>query len=248
MDKKYDGKTLICRTTCNGKSIAGRVSFSQKSISAKLVGFEDFVYFNREDDITLQLEDNYFCTVKSVSTSVGATSNALSGIHHLEITVRQAIIGFRPWNSGDLVQEFQFFLSDTNGFLIAPDVQKTIASANFESEPKSKIFSVESDGTTVEVSFSYSRNWYSGNCDVNGVVGNVSFDEAKTIDEMSTLIGVLRTFFTMAAGVEVWLSDYLIAPKEDNQQPLMGAGSSKAYFQLIWPSENADKPVAFFDG
>ena len=133
MDKKHDGKTLLCRTPQDGKNIAGRISFLQENVHLKRVGFEDFVHFERSDIIPLQLEGNQFRTVKLGSTSPGSTSTSDRGVFHLDGDVRQAIIGFRPWHPDDLVQEFHFKLFDTDGFLVAPDIESIITRANLGS-------------------------------------------------------------------------------------------------------------------
>ncbi|MDZ4394846.1 hypothetical protein [Cypionkella sp.] len=245
MAKKYDGETLICRTRYDGKNVTGRVSLSSESIKVRLVGFEDFVYFKSEDGIPLQLEDNQFCTVTPGSTSPGSTATAVLGTHFLDISVRQAIIGFRPWKSDDLVKELQFSFSDANGLFNAPDIQKAISAANFERLPETNIIEVKSAGATVSVSFGYNIDWHTENFQVAEVWGNVTFDDAKTTSELSSFIGVLRTFFTMAAGIEVWLSDYWIVPKEDRDQPIIGGGRAPAQFQLLWPNGQEARPVDY---
>lgn len=227
----YDGKTLLCRTQYNGNSVAGRILLSPKSVDVRLVGFEDFVYFKRENEISLELEDNQFCTVTPFSTSSGAYSKS----HFLDVNVRQAIIGFRPWSGNDVVKEFQFKLSDTNMLLIAPDIESGITQATFENPPETTIIEAESNGTTVTISFSHTLGYFDESNQVGEVVGKVAFEDAKTIAELGDLVGILRTFFTMAAGIEVWLSDYWVVPKEDCEQPLLGGGSTSARFQLIWP-------------
>lgn len=245
MDKKYDGQTLLCRTQYDGKSLAGRVLLSAESVKVKLVGFEDFVYFTREHDIPLQLEDNQFCTVTASSISPGSTSSALFCTHFLDINVRQAIIGFRPWRANDLVKELQFKLSDTNGLFVAPDIQKNISSSNFKNPPATTIIEVESSGATVTVLFTYTIDSHTENFQVADVLGNVVFEEPKTTAELSSFIGVLRTFFTMAAGIEVFLSDYWIAPIEDGEQPLLNGSSTPSRLQLIWPSGKAAEPIDY---
>ena len=245
MQNKYNGKTLLCRTDYNGQTVTGRISMSTEAVDVKIVGFEDFVRFESNRAIPLQLEDNQFCTVLPATTSLGSSASANLVTYFADVDVRQAIVGFRPWGAGDLIQEFQFKLSDTNGLFIAPDIQKAIVAADVNDPPDSKIVEVTTDGITIKISFSYTFGWSDQNFQVSDVAGTVVFDEGKTTEQINELIGTLGTFFTAAAGIEVWLSDYWIKPSVDNEQPLMGGGSAPAHFQLIWPTGRVGRPVDY---
>lgn len=241
MDKTYRGKTLLCRADYEGKKISGRISFSPERVAVKLIGFEDFVYFKEGQNIPLHLEDNQYCTAMPFVTSPGRSSSALNTCHYLEFDARQVVLGFRPWSDDDRVKEFHFSLSDTNGLLQAPDIRRIIATSTVGDQPDTRIIEASSSGTTITISYSYSLDWRDDNYSVAAPHGCVKFENPKTMDEVSEFVDVLRTFFTMAAGVEVRTGDYWIVPQNEHEQPLLGGGTAPAAFQLIWPSGKAEQ-------
>lgn len=240
LDKNYYGKTLLCRADFDGKGIPGRISFSPERVSAKLVGFEEFVHFRDGESVPLRLEDNQYCTAIPFVTSPGHSSSALNVCHYLNFDARQVILGFRSWEDDDLIKEFQFSLSDVNRLLDAPDIRRTITAAKIGDHPDTKIIEASSGGTTVTISYGYTLDWHDDNYMVADPHGCVKFAEPKSTEEVSNFIAVLRTFFTMAAGIEVWTSDYWIVPHKGWEQPLLGGGTAPTSFQLIWPSGKSD--------
>ncbi|QUJ77349.1 hypothetical protein KDD17_04930 [Sulfitobacter albidus] len=240
MDKTYYGKTLLCRANYEGKSIPGRISFSPERIDVKLVGFEDFVYFKHDASIALRLEDNQYCTVTPISTSPGSASTARHTCHYLTFDARQVILGFRPWEEDDRVKEFHFKLSNTNGLLDAPDIRRRITVSKLGDLPDATIIEARSGDATVTISYSYSFDWRDDNFSVSDAHGSVEFAKPKSVAEVSKFVAVLRTFFTMAAAIEVRTGDYWLVPDRDQEQPLVGGGTAPASFQLIWPTGQAE--------
>lgn len=241
MNRTYFGKTLLCRAAFEGKGIPGRISFSPERVAVKLVGFEDFVYFNDGDSVLLKLEDNQYCTTKPLFTSMGTASSAHNICHYLDFDARQVVMGFRPWLETDRIKEFHFSLSDTNGLLEAPDIRRAIATSKIGDQPDTRIIEASSGGVTITVSYSYSLDWRDDNYSVSAPHGCVKFESPQTIDEVSAFVAVLHTFFTMAAAVEVRTGDYWIVPHNEHEQPLLGGGTAPAAFQLIWPSGKVEQ-------
>lgn len=241
LDRSYYGKTLLCRADLEGKGIPGRISFSPEKVNAKLVGFDEFVCIQDGENIHLRLEDNKYCTATPFITSPGTASSALNICHYLEFDARQVILGFRPWVDDDRVKEFHFSLSDANRLLEAPDIRRTIAASKTGDQPDTRIIETSAGGATVTISYSYSLDWRDDTYSVSAPHGCVKFEDPKTMDEVGEFVAVLRTFFTMAAAVEVRTGDYWIVPHNEHEQPLMGGGTAPASFQLIWPSGKAEQ-------
>lgn len=87
-------------------------------VRVRLVGFEDFVHFRHGASVSLQLEDNRYCTVVAGTTSLGIAHTATGKCHSLKFDATQVIIGFRHWDETDRVKEFHFRLSDTSSLIL----------------------------------------------------------------------------------------------------------------------------------
>ena len=146
------------------------------------------------------------------------------------------ILGFRPWEEDDRIKEFHFKLSNTNGLLEAPDIRRKITTSKLGELPDATIIEARSGDATVTISYSYSLDWRDDNYSVSDAHGCVKFARPQSMEEVSKFVAVLRTFFTMAAGIEVRIGDYWIVPDKYQEQPLLGGGTAPALFQLIWPT------------
>lgn len=236
MKDGYFGKTLLCRTSYEGKSITGKVSFSPEKVDVKLLGFEDFVYFRDGDIISLNLEDNQYCTATTFANSPGTHSSGNGSFHHIDCGVRQAIIGFRPWTSEDRVSEIYFELSNTNQVLEAPDIRRKIASSKIGEEPENKIIEVSYNGITIKIYYNYSMPLHEDNYKVLEPYGHIIFEQPKPVGEIGQIFAILRTFLTMSSGVSAMIDNYMIVPSKNAEQALLSGGFSPAMFELIWPS------------
>ena len=234
LNNKYHGRTLLCRADYQGRPIPGRISFSADAVTVKLVGFEHFVHFEHGDTVLLQLEDNCYCTAIADPTSPGINQTATDLCHSVKFDVSQAIIGFRPWKEADRVQEFYFRLSDVNGVLEAPDIRRMITATKVSEHSNSKIIEACSGDATITISYRLSFGWPDDFYKVDDFHGCIRFTSAKTVEEISEYVALIRTFFTMAAGVTVSTKDYWLVPDSNHEQPMLGGGVALAPFQLLW--------------
>lgn len=240
---EYFGKTLLCRADYEGKNITGRISFSKSGVHIRLVVFDKFVHMEGGQRLSLQLEDNQYCTVETSPSYSGHSSTASDTCYYLDLDVRQVILGFRPWTENDRISELHFSLSDTNEMLEAPDVRRSITSSGMGSEPNATIISVSAGGTTATISYRYGfDSWNDDHYSVFGACGSLRFDEPRSTREVNDFLAVLHTFFTMASGIKVWTQDYLIIPTRNQEQPLIGGGSAPASFELMWPGGRDEEP------
>lgn len=237
MKKKYLDKTLVCRANYEDKHIPGKISFSSDSIDVKLVGFDGFFHFRDGSVIPLYLEDNEYCTVTSSSISSGSHNSGHGSCHYLRFFARQAIIGFRPWNSDDRITEIYFNLSNTNRLLEAPDIKKRISSSKIGDQVDNKILSASHDGVCIEIFSGYEMSWHDDNYSNSDPYGKVTFDTPKLISEIGRVFAVLRTFLTMAAGITVHTENYYISSEKDSHLRLLSGEPAPAQFQLIWPGD-----------
>jgi hypothetical protein len=60
--------------------------------------------------------------------------------------------------------------------------------------------------------------------------------KAKVFPQQLAQLSIIRTFLTMAAGIEVKTRDYWIVPEKNHEQSLLGGGAAPASFRLIWPN------------
>ena len=240
LNNKYHGRTLLCRADYQGRPIPGRISFSADAVTVKLVGFEHFVHFEHGDTVLLQLEDNCYCTAIADPTSPGINQTATDLCHSVKFDVSQAIIGFRPWKEADRVQEFYFRLSDVNGVLEAPDIRRMITATKVSEHSNSKIIEACSGDATITISYRLSFGWPDDFYKVDDFHGCIRFTSAKTVEEISEYVALIRTFFTMAAGVTVSTKDYWLVPDSDYEQPMLGGGVALAPFQLLWSGGEHD--------
>lgn len=206
----------------------------------KLVGFEHFVHFGHGDSVLLQLEDNCYCSAIAHPTSPGINQTAVGSCHFLNFDVGQAIIGFRPWSETDRVRELYFRLTDTNGTLEAPDIRRSIAATKIGENPNAEIIKASSGDATITISYGLSFGWLDDFHTIDDFQGCVRFSNSKTIEEIGEYIAVLRTFFTMAAGITVLTKDYCLVPESNHEQPLLSGGAAVAPFQLFWPGGEQD--------
>lgn len=219
-----------------GIESAGRIFFSPEHINLNIVGFEKFIHYQNRERIVLQLEDSEYCTIEPMSCSSGHSSNGSSVCNFVTCDVRQAIVGFRPWDDCDRIKEFNFRLSDTNRLFEAPDLKQSILEAEFEEPPDAKIVEASASDKSVTITFGYLLTWQDGRFGISDISGRVQFRDAVRIEDLSDFVALITTFLTMASGVAVRIGNFSIVPDKNDEQTLVNGGTFPAAFKLIWPS------------
>lgn len=231
----YKGKTLFCQTKTSDGIIGGHFSVTEKGVKVKLVSFDSRHHIPEKDAVVLELEDHNYATLLSKSHGFGSGGSFSLGTSYTTITADKVVIGFRPWVETEKIKSLSFTFADTNGMMVAPDIEKNISNKKKNNLPSGNILEFSIQDILIKFCYNISINYLTGTQVANGFYCEVLFENGKSLSEISETITIIRTFLCFASGRHLTLNNYEVQPIKNTELTLLdGKQKAPAFFKLVW--------------
>lgn len=233
--KTYIGKSHFVRYERGEDEFFGTLNITGPKAILELHSFSKPTGLVRDEDIVVQLEDLNYATLRNNIHSPG-TQSSYNGTRYFSRTnSNEIIVGFRPWRKDDVIETLDFTFSDTNGAFVSPEIQSAIMTPCEKQTPDGVVFSTTVGADVIKVYYTIHMSFETGYFAPGSVRCSVNFEQGKPFSEVGEFIGALRTFFSLAFGIEAAFADHRIKPLKDNELTLRDGRKVAKFFNLIWP-------------
>jgi hypothetical protein len=236
------GRKLLCQELNTGKDHTGFFYLDDKTISAEICSYDEYLYIQPERPVFLRTENN---KIVSLYSNVSAPPDTHSHIidpkmqsYKQRIISQTAVIGHDRWQQGDQLKRVTFSVKRAKEILKHKEKIERLHTRKIGVPYDADLFAEKVGGMSVRASYAvrYSSDFHAPN-DILPIF-EIEFHAGATLAEYVEAVNCLVEFFSFSQGAHMKPSDIRISRLSgDELTAKLKAGAHPEDYDVhyIWP-------------